>query len=409
MAISVVQAAQNSVNAVAAVTVTISTSANNLLAIFTTQNINNTSTVTISDSAGQTWTQTTSGYASQSATSRSAVWIKPSSKAVTSVTATWSGGISARVDAIVFEISGAAASSAEDSSVNNSQASGTTATSGSLTTTNANDILIFGVHISGGFTSPVAGSGYTIPTNGSSARAAMQYQIVSAPQSAVTTTLSWTGAFPNDNVFAAFKAAVTVEADDGEQIVSQITALPSRGPFSLADDWLPRVPQPPLFEWDESQRWQLSRDAQVKWTTGEEDTGLLPVVPKIVYDDDTSRSFETRSKQDDEPWHTFFLIPQPPPNLGWDDWDWSLPAQAGRDFSPVYFKSPEAEPFDFPRPIVTPLAYDKSAAFFTGSYGSLAAMVAMDEFVSAPSGSITFGPAPTGRSVRFGFSIPSFR
>jgi len=52
---------------------------------------------------------------------------------------------------------------------------------------------------------------------------------------------------------------------------------------------------------------------------------------------------------------------------------------------------------------------DESAATFAGNSGSLAAMVVMDEFVNAPSGGTTFGPAPRGRSVRLGFAISSFR
>jgi hypothetical protein len=36
-------------------------------------------------------------------------------------------------------------------------------------------------------------------------------------------------------------------------------------------------------------------------------------------------------------------------------------------------------------------------------------MVVLDEFVNAPSGSGTFGSAPRGRSMRFGFSISAFR
>jgi len=169
------------------------------------------------------------------------------------------------------------------------------------------------------------------------------------------------------------------------------------------DDWLPLVPRPPLFEWDESQRWQLCREARWSQATAEIDTGLLPIIPKIVYDDDPSRSFEIRSKQDDEPWHTFFLIPVPPPTRGWDDWDWS------RDFSTARLGGPpEAEPFDFTRPIVPSLGWFEESQQIYGLTG-LSALVVLDEFVNAPAGSIQFGPAPLGRSVRFGFSISTFR
>jgi hypothetical protein len=193
-----------------------------------------------------------------------------------------------------------------------------------------------------------------------------------------------------------------VSTDNDEQFAGSQDLLLRNSGIRFAEDWLPLVPLPPLFEWDESQRWQLNRDFRVSLTTGEEDTGFLPIIPKIVYDDDASRSFETRSKQEDEPWHTFFTIPTPPPNLGWDDWDWS------RDFSTPYVKPQEAEPFDFSLPIVPSLGwFDESQQMY--GFTGLSALVVLDEFVNAPAGSIQFGPAPLGRSARFGFSISAFR
>src|SRR5229473_1176678 len=404
MPLSVVQAQNNEVTTGAAVTVTISTTAGNLLVLLTSEGQNNSSTVTISDSAGQTWTQV-NGYVSSNATNQAAMWYKENSVAVTSVTATWSGGISTRISGMVFEISGAALSGSLDVSVTDTNTgSVTTETSGSLTTTNANDILIYGVRLSSNQTSFTAGSGYTIPTNGSANRLGMEYQIVSSVQSGVTASISWSTAGNVDGFLAAFKAAASSQVffslpDDGEQFRSAAPANPN---LLALDEWLPRVPQPPLFEWDESQRWQLNRDMRVSWATGEEDTGFLPIIPKVVYDDDPSRSFEARSQQDDEPWHTFFTIPIPPPTLGWDDWDWS------RDYSTLYVKPPDAEPFDFIRPIVPSLGWFEESQQMYGLTG-LSALVVLDEFVNAPAGSIQFGPAPLGRSIRFGFSISAFR
>lgn len=202
---------------------------------------------------------------------------------------------------------------------------------------------------------------------------------------------------------AAFKAAPTGLTffsfpDDGEQF----RAVDLTPRMLAMDDWLPLVPQPPLFEWDESQRWQLNRDFRVSLTTGEDDTGLLPIIPNIVIDNDPSRWIDVRYQQDDEPWHTFFLIPTPPPTRGWDDWDWS------RDFSTVYAKPPEAEPFDFTVPVIPSFGWFDEAQQGYGQAG-LSALVVLDEFVNAPAGNIVFGPAPLGRSIRFGFSISSFR
>jgi len=205
-----VQAAQGfSASGNTSITVPISTTAGNLLVIFCANGGNNTATITISDSAGQSWTQTTSGYASSASSNRSAMFYKANSAAVTSVTATWTASAN-NIEAIVYEINGADPSSPADGSVN-SNVSGsaiTSLTSGALTTTNTNDILIYGARSQSNETAWTAGSGYTIPANGSNTRQGMQYQIVSSTQSGVTTSVSWnTGAAGAAGIFAAFKAA----------------------------------------------------------------------------------------------------------------------------------------------------------------------------------------------------------
>src|SRR5439155_18975799 len=112
------------------------------------------------------------------------------SAAIPSVTVryTTSGGV-IKPGIMVMEISGAASSSVADGSVNNgTAASTTTSTSGSLTTSNANDMLILATDTSGDETGWTAGAGYTIPNNsvrtgsgGSNVRMAMQYQVVASP------------------------------------------------------------------------------------------------------------------------------------------------------------------------------------------------------------------------------------
>jgi hypothetical protein len=132
-------------------------------------------------------------------------------------------------------------------------------------------------------------------------------------------------------------------------------------------------------------------------------SGTPPAVPFVPYDDHPSRLFDKRaSKQDGDPWHTFFVVPQPPPTRGWDDWDWD------KDFTEkrLWFES-EAQ---VGAPFLPPTNwFEESAAAVARSSGSLAAMVMLDEFVNAPSGGTAFGPAPRGRSVRLGFSISAFR
>jgi hypothetical protein len=114
---------------------------------------------------------------------------------------------------MVFEISGAASSGVADGSANNGTASNTTtSTSGSLTPTNANDILIFATDASGNESGWTAGAGYVIPNNsvttggsGSNLRMAMQYTVVTSAQTNTTTGMTYTNSNWNGNIFAAFK------------------------------------------------------------------------------------------------------------------------------------------------------------------------------------------------------------
>jgi len=200
---------------------------------------------------------------------------------------------------------------------------------------------------------------------------------------------------------------------------------------------------------------------------------LLPPLPPVAQDflDELHgyRNFDARAvfQQLEDDATRRILLPAPP--NAYEDWLWS------KDFSALYSKPFDAEPIDFARPIVTPLAYDENywprrfdwlfapqtaeqdlpsqppnppAAFEDGegsrdfsekrfwlegdvllgvpftpstawmdesisslaaSSGSLAAMVMIDEFLDAPTGTGTFGGAPRGRSARFGFSISAFR
>ena len=203
-------------------TVNIVTQPGHLLVAFCREGPNGTDNFTVTDSAGQTWTLTKSGYANESSTGpRIGMFYVANSAAVASVTVhyTTPGGVT-KPAIMVMEISGAAASGVEDASVNNkSGASVTTESSGSVTTTNANDILIFAGDAAGtesaGTTCSTGwcgGTGYTIPNNklatgasGSNARVAMQYLIVSSAQTSTTTSMNYNNANWNGNIFAAFK------------------------------------------------------------------------------------------------------------------------------------------------------------------------------------------------------------
>src|SRR5258708_32026881 len=114
MALAFVQV-QNNRNALTgqtSLTVSIPSSAGNLLIAYVRQSANNTDTMLVSDSAGNTWTQTASGYVSAASGRRGAMFFTPQNVgSVTSVTVTFStsGGV-ANPSIVVIEISGAAAS-----------------------------------------------------------------------------------------------------------------------------------------------------------------------------------------------------------------------------------------------------------------------------------------------------------
>jgi len=64
---------------------------------------------------------------------------------------------------------------------------------------------IFGVGIEGSYTSPSRGSGYTIPTIGTSNRLALEHQIVSATQSGVSAVLTWNASEDWECILAGLK------------------------------------------------------------------------------------------------------------------------------------------------------------------------------------------------------------
>jgi methionine-rich copper-binding protein CopC len=196
-------------------TLNISTTPGDLLVGFVRESSNGTDNFTITDSAGQTWTQTASGYSNETSTGpRSGMFYMANSAAVSSVTVnfTTSGGV-IKPGIMVMEISGAALTGVADGSVNNkSGASVTASTSGPLSTTNASDILIFASEAAGNESGWTAGAGYAIPNNllvtgasGSNIRMAMQFAVVSSTQAGVTTSMTYANANWNSNIFAAFK------------------------------------------------------------------------------------------------------------------------------------------------------------------------------------------------------------
>lgn len=208
MSLAIKGTANHEATAATASTVTYTSTAGSLLVVGCSQNVNNTSTLTVSDSAGNTWTQAGTYSTGATGTHESAMFYVANASAVTSVTCTWSGSISGRVDVTLYEFTGADTSSPLDTTVNSANSgTGTSLTSGTFTTANANDALVYWVSTAGNPGTWTPGAGYSFNTNGNGARGAMQAEIVSSIQTSQTTSMSWVNSLSSDSVFAAFKAA----------------------------------------------------------------------------------------------------------------------------------------------------------------------------------------------------------
>lgn len=136
---------------------------------------------------------------------------------------------------------------------------------------------------------------------------------------------------------------------------------------------------------------------------------LPPVAQDFVEELLHCKSFDARPlfQQLEDEWTRRVLLPAAPVVL--EDWSGSL-LQPGKDFALFYAKPFDAEPIDFARPIVPLTSWlDDAPAAVIGRAGTLAAMLVLDEFVNAPTGSGPFGGTAPGHSARFGFSISSFR
>lgn len=196
--------------------------AGGLVFVSTRENTDNTSTWTLTDSASQTYTQTTGGYADDGTTNNrmDARW-KSNSVNITSVTATFPGTMSTTTIIVCF-VSGITSATPIDTTTNSALVGFGTSissnTAGSLfTTTNANDILFYVVGTSGGVTSPVVDTGYTLGAFAGSRHPA-QYKIVSSIQTSQFTTLTWTSVAKAEGIFVAFKLGTLTNRSTGASV-----------------------------------------------------------------------------------------------------------------------------------------------------------------------------------------------
>lgn len=180
--------------------VTISTTAGHLIVVFTYTDLASSTTLSITDSASQSYSVVTNTPKTSGGTNGVAeMFYKANSAALSSVTC--QGSASGTLPCVVYEIAGAATGTPFDANATNAVTVAATATSTSLatgsalSTNNANDILVYGVGENSTTTGWTAGTGYTIATGGSisgGGRAAVQTKGVTASGSQGTTTMSWT-------------------------------------------------------------------------------------------------------------------------------------------------------------------------------------------------------------------------
>ncbi len=217
--LSVVQShsAYNSSTSASSISIPLSTVSGHLLVAYVREGSSNTTTFTVTDSTGQTWTQAGT-YTSFSTANRSALFYMANSKAVTSVTANLSASV-AHTGIIVYEIAGAATSSPIDAGpVAKAVTSnaGNSITSSALTTTNSNDILLHAVDLNvdqgtGTNNTFVPSSPFGFPAGGATdIRSAIALEIVSNTQSNMVSSIGWgTSAYGASDMLVAFKAATT--------------------------------------------------------------------------------------------------------------------------------------------------------------------------------------------------------
>jgi hypothetical protein len=140
------------------------------------------------------------------------------------------------------------------------------------------------------------------------------------------------------------------------------------------------IPTPPPNQgWDD---WDWSKWYDLRVSQSEEEPRqIFFSIPNLSFDEDPGRNIETRAKQEEDHWQTFFTIPAAPPNQGWDDWDWS------RDFSIKYAPPREPEASDFSRPVSPAFGwFDDPLQRYADS--GLSQLLVFEEFVNAPSGAL---------------------
>jgi hypothetical protein len=170
----------------------------NCLAVFCTHTRNSVN-YGVTDSAGNTFTKMTTYSRNNYAEWFYAKNITGGASNVVTINFTSSNSDFPSI--IVFQFSGVDTTAPADADVGSGSFINSPVTTPSYTTAQADEVILVGVNtnIANGYT---AGTGYTIPTNGTSPGtwSSAEYQIVSAIQTAQTAQFTWSGGFADCEV-----------------------------------------------------------------------------------------------------------------------------------------------------------------------------------------------------------------
>lgn len=226
--IAYVRAAQNTNSSGgSSITTSLANTAGDALVVACREGADTTSISSVTDSAGNSYSLVKNASDTGGGARETAVYLATNvhSSASNTVSCNFASSLSTTVGIVVEEFSNVA--SLDASLAVTSNGTGVTSlSSGTLATTHSGDAMIFAINASTGVTW-TAGSGYTIPTNGSNSRQAEQYAIVGAAGN-YSTSISWNTSAEGDAIYLALAPTgsgpspdFTISASPSSQNVTQ--------------------------------------------------------------------------------------------------------------------------------------------------------------------------------------------
>lgn len=200
--IAFVGASQHTNSGGTSVTTSMANTAGDALVVACRQGADLTSISSVSDSAGNTYSLVNTASDSGGGTRETAVYLATNikSSASNTVSCNFASNLSTTEGIVVEEFSNVAGLDANVVATSNGSTV-TSLSSGTLTTTHSGDALVFAINASASETW-TAGSGYTIPSNGSNAQQAAQYLIAGAA-GGYSTSISWNTSARGDAIYLA--------------------------------------------------------------------------------------------------------------------------------------------------------------------------------------------------------------